>query len=276
MQTELVDELEVIEADYTFMEGVPIIAIYSVQRHAGAATVVDAKGPTTWAVKWMLTALDGLGLSGKGIRLRGDPEASPDGPLEQGVLAESGCRYLARGGARGLCYIDLHDVGGEHCSSVEAVAWRCRSISSSATRAVSCFVVRCEAALPWRGREAHDASCRLDCASFVGEPVQIPAEQGDEDDGLRGASRTTIRRTSLALRRAVPCSATGGASFGAPSLQQVGHSLDPGDLAWQISAERRAHGGGAGRRWWTTSSAVSMCAAISSWRRTSVVEGRAC
>ena len=55
----------------------------AVHRHAGFATVVPLKGPSNYAVQWVLRHLRELGEGGAELRLRGDQE-----PALQAVLHE--------------------------------------------------------------------------------------------------------------------------------------------------------------------------------------------
>ena len=67
VSAEMLDEHEVIEMDYAVTGDETILAIYSVTRQAGHATVVDKKGPTAWATSWIIKKLAVMGT--RAIRL---------------------------------------------------------------------------------------------------------------------------------------------------------------------------------------------------------------
>jgi hypothetical protein len=69
-----VDEVPVVQLDYTFMVDAKILDIYSVALHGGAATGVERKGDWEFAVRWIALKLTEFGL--RDVRLRSDLEPS--------------------------------------------------------------------------------------------------------------------------------------------------------------------------------------------------------
>ena len=70
--TQTVDELPMVQLDYTFADGVTILDLDADVLHCGAGTVVERKGATRFAVQWILKKLEQFGL--KDMRLRTDSE----------------------------------------------------------------------------------------------------------------------------------------------------------------------------------------------------------
>ncbi len=66
--------MPMVQLDYTFVDGDPILDLYADKTRCGAGTVVEKKGATIFAVQWILKKLEQFGLLG--IKLRTDPEHS--------------------------------------------------------------------------------------------------------------------------------------------------------------------------------------------------------
>ena len=70
--TQAVDELPMVQLDYTFVDGVPILDLYADSVRCGAGTVIERKGATRFAVQWILKKLEQFGV--KGMKIRTDSE----------------------------------------------------------------------------------------------------------------------------------------------------------------------------------------------------------
>ena len=67
-----VDELPMVQLDYTFVDGVTILDMYVDTVRSGAGTVVEKKGATRFAVQWTIKKMEQFGL--KDVKMRTDAE----------------------------------------------------------------------------------------------------------------------------------------------------------------------------------------------------------
>ena len=62
-KTESVDEKPVVQADLTYIDGVPLMALYCTERGYGTATVLESKAVTEFVISWTLRMLEIMGLN---------------------------------------------------------------------------------------------------------------------------------------------------------------------------------------------------------------------
>ena len=72
--TQAVDELPIVQMDYTLIDGVTILDMYVNTIRCGAGTVVEKKEITKFAVQWTLKKFEQFGLVD--VKIRTDPEHS--------------------------------------------------------------------------------------------------------------------------------------------------------------------------------------------------------
>ena len=87
-----VDELPIVEMDYTYMEKIVVLDVYEKGKHLGAGTVAIQKGAVQYVVNWVIRRLDAWGL--KEIQLRGDKEASVQAVMRQVKQERKDSTYL--------------------------------------------------------------------------------------------------------------------------------------------------------------------------------------
>jgi len=153
-QTDPIDEVPVVEADYMFMEGIKILAIYARERGYGAGTMLVTKGPEDYVVRWMLRHLDLMAVVD--VILQSDPESAMTAVLAQvrarrqlpTQIRETPRRSPQSSGAVSRYQRVLQEQSGLHSwSSSGGSASRCPPLFRwlrgwFATRRGSCFGMR--------------------------------------------------------------------------------------------------------------------------------------